>query len=73
MDDEALWKRRFLAFTAVRLSGLALFFLGIAVAYTGLLRSGGWPQVGTMLSICGVIDAVLAPKLLKKAWKQQDQ
>jgi len=73
MDDEARWKRRLLAYTAVRLGGLAIFFLGIAIIYTNLLREGGWPQVGAIVAILGAIDAFLAPHVLRKAWDQQDQ
>jgi len=56
----------------VRFAGLAIFFLGIAVMYTNLLRPGGWPQVGAIIVILGAIDAVLAPRVLKKAWDRQD-
>ena len=73
MADEDIWKRRFYAFMAVRLFGLATFFLGIAIIYTDLLRVGGWPTVGAILAIIGTIDAVFAPKLLKKVWDQQDR
>lgn len=73
MDDEALWKRRLLAYTVVRLGGLAIFFLGIAIIYTNLLRAGGWPQLGAIVAILGVIDAFLAPRVLKKVWDQQDR
>ena len=57
----------------VRAFGLATFLLGIAVIYTDLLRDGGWPTVGAILVIVGTIDAVFAPRLLKKLWAQQDQ
>ena len=73
MTDKDLWKRRFLVFTLVRLAGLATFFLGIAIAFTGLVREGGWPTVGGIVAIMGAIDAVLAPRLLKKMWDQQDR
>ena len=73
MADDDLWRRRFQAFMAVRAFGLATFLLGIAVIYTGLLREGGWPVVGAILVIVGTIDAVFAPRLLKKLWAQQDQ
>lgn len=73
MDEDALWKRRLMAYSAVRLGGLLVFFLGIAIAYTGLLRAGGWPQVGAIVAIMGVIDAVFAPRMLKKLWEQQDR
>ena len=68
MTDERVWKQRFLLFTAVRIAGLVVFLLGVAVAFTDLLRPGGWPLVGGILVICGVIDAVVAPKILKREW-----
>ena len=71
MDDEALWKRRFLVFTVVRLAGLAIFFLGIAIAFSDLLREGGWPTLGAPIAIAGVLDAVFSPKILRKIWERQ--
>ncbi len=73
MDEDARARNRLLAYTAVRFAGLAIFFLGIAVMYTNLLRPGGWPQVGAIIVILGVIDAVLAPRVLKKAWDRRDR
>ena len=73
MDDETVWKRRFLIFMLVRLAGLATFLLGIAIAYSDLVREGGWPALGAIIAIMGAIDAVFAPKLLKKHWDQEDR
>jgi hypothetical protein len=73
MDDQAVWRKRLLAYSAVRFGGLAIFFLGIAIMYTNLVRQGGWPQVGAIVAILGVIDAIFAPRLLKRAWDQQDR
>jgi hypothetical protein len=70
MDDEALWKQRFLLFMIVRLAGLVIFFLGIAIAFSDLLREGGMPTLGGFLAIIGVIDAVFAPRVLKKMWQR---
>jgi len=72
MDDERKWRNRLLAYTGARAFGLAIFFLGIGIIYTDLLREGGWPQVGAVVAIMGVIDALFAPRLLKKMWDQQD-
>jgi membrane protein implicated in regulation of membrane protease activity len=72
MDEDTRARNRLLAYTAVRFAGLAIFFLGIAVMYTSLLRPGGWPQVGAIIVILGALDAVLAPRVLKKAWDRQD-
>ena len=68
IDEEALWKRRFHLFALLRLSGLAILFLGIAVALTDLLRPGGWPLVGGLLVVVGIVDAVVAPRILKRSW-----
>ncbi len=46
---------------------------GIAIIYTDLVREGGWPQVGAIIAIMGVIDALFAPRMLKKLWDQQDR
>ena len=73
MHDEALWRKRFRVFALVRLAGLATFFLGIAIAFSDLVRDGGWPLVGGLLAIMGIIDAVFAPKLLKRLWEQEDR
>lgn len=72
MADEDIWKRRFKFFMLVRLIGLATFMLGVAIMYTNLLREGGWPAVGAILVVIGMVDAVFAPRLLKKLWAQQD-
>lgn len=71
--DEDLYRRRLLIYSLVRLGGIVIFFFGLAVIYTGLLRPGGWPQVGAVIAILGVVDAFLAPRLLKRAWDEQDR
>jgi hypothetical protein len=67
-DDELLWKKRFRIFALVRLAGLALFLLGVAICFTDLLRPGGWPLLGGVLAITGAIEAVIAPRYLKRSW-----
>lgn len=70
-NDEALWRKRFLVFAGVRLFGVAVFLLGIAIAFSDLAREGGWPLVGGLVAIAGAIDAVLSPRLLKKMWESE--
>jgi hypothetical protein len=72
MDEETA-RRRLLLYTLVRFGGLLIFFLGLAIIYTSLLRPGGWPRVGAIVAIMGVIDAMFAPLLLKRAWDEQDR
>lgn len=71
--EEAKWKRRFFVSMTVRLASLALFMLGIAVAYSDILRPGGWPQLGAILAITGALDAVFAPRMLRRKWDQDDR
>lgn len=73
MADEAVWKRRFYLFAAARLFGLATFLAGMAVMFTDLLREGGWPAVGAILMVMGLLDAIVAPKLMKKQWQREDE
>ena len=71
MDDEALWKRRFLVFTLVRLAGLAIFFLGLAIAFGDLVRENGWPALGAPIALLGLLDAVFSAKVLRKIWERE--
>jgi hypothetical protein len=73
MDDDIKARNRLLAYTAVRAGGLAIFFLGMVIIYSDWLRPGGWPQVGAIVAIMGVIDAFFAPRLLKRAWDERDR
>ncbi|MFL6721333.1 MAG: hypothetical protein ACJ8FT_05960 [Sphingomonas sp.] len=71
MDDQVA-KRRLLLYSLARFGGLAIFLVGVAIIYTGLVRPGGWPQLGAIVAILGVIDAIFAPRLLKREWDRQD-
>lgn len=71
--DDGTAQKRLLLYSLVRAGGLAIFFLGIAIIYTDLIRPGGWPQIGAIVAIMGVIDALFAPRLLKRAWDEQDR
>ena len=72
MDDNTA-RNRLLIYSLVRFGGLAIFFFGIAIMYTNVLRPDGWPQIGAIVAILGVVDAMLAPRLLKKAWDERDR
>jgi membrane associated rhomboid family serine protease len=72
MDDDTA-RRRLLIYTLVRFGGLAIFFIGVAIMYTNLLRPGGWPQVGAIVAIAGVIVSLLAPRLIKKRWDERER
>jgi hypothetical protein len=73
MAEEEVWRKRLLIYSLVRAGGLAIFFLGLAIVFTNLVRQGGWPQLGAIVAIGGVVDALLAPRLLKKAWDKEDE
>ena len=71
MSDD-IWERRFLLYMVVRLIGLALFLLGLAIAYSDLVRPGGFPQLGAVLAIIGAVGGMFAPRLLTKRWRRED-
>ena len=72
MVEDDVWRKRLLLYSLVRFGGLVIFFLGVAIIYTDLLRPGGWPQVGAVIAIMGAIDTLFAPRLLKKLWDERD-
>lgn len=73
MSDDELWRKRFQIFAAIRFVGLATAVLGLVIAFSDLVRPGGWKLVGGVLVIVGLIDAVLAPKILKRGWDRLDK
>jgi hypothetical protein len=72
MADETTWKRRFYLYMGTRVFGLLVFFAGLAIVFTDLLREGGWPLVGVIIMLMGLADAIVAPKLMKKQWERED-
>ena len=70
-DDEA--KRQFIIFAILRIGGLALFLLGIAIAFTDLLKPGGWKLLGGILVIVGAIEAVISPRLVRRSMARPDE
>lgn len=73
MADDELWRRRFFLFMGARLFGALVFLAGAALMFTDLAGEGGWPVAGGILMAMGLIDAVFAPKLLKKHWESEDR
>jgi hypothetical protein len=39
--DEQLWRKRFGIFALLRISGVLLFLLGMAITFGNIVRSGG--------------------------------
>lgn len=70
MNDEELWKKRFQLFMAVRLIGVLTFLAGVAIAFTDLVQPGGSRMLGSIIAIAGALDAVIAPRLIKKSWER---
>lgn len=71
-EDDLVWRKRLAAYSLARLGGLIIFFLGVLIMYTDLIRSGGWPQFGAIVAILGIVDAMFAPRLLKRRWDEDD-
>ena len=71
MTDEQA-KRQFIIFAILRIGGLLLFLLGIAIAFTDLLKPGGWRLLGGILVVVGAIEAVISPRLVKRSMARTD-
>ncbi len=53
MNDEAVWRKRLLAYTVVRAFGLAIFMIGVGIAYSNLIEhfpggGGGYLPAGRL-------------------------
>lgn len=73
MTDDEVWRQRFQLFAAIRLAGLAIFLLGIAIAFSDLVRPGGWRLLGGSLAVVGAADAILIPRILHRGWKRLER
>ena len=71
MTEEQADKKRFQIFAVMRLFGVGLFLLGTAIAFTDLLKPGGWPLIGGVLAITGVLDAVFASRVVRRATERK--
>ena len=69
--DEATWRKRFAIFAALRVSGLLIFFLGMAIIFSDLLRPGGFLELGLVIVGLGLAEALLGPVLLKRMWDHE--
>lgn len=65
MADE-IGKRDFLIFSALRLSGAAIFILGVVLTFSDLAVKGGLPFVGIPLAMAGLTEALLAPRVVRR-------
>ena len=72
-DDDRQARNRLLVYTLLRGGGVVIFLFGMAIMYTNLLRPGGWPQVGAIIAIVGVVDAMVMPLLIKRSWDKRDE
>lgn len=72
MNDEETAKRRLWVYTGLRMSGVTLCLIGVAIAYGNFLRPGGWPQLGAVIAIAGALHALVSPHLLKKKWDREN-
>jgi hypothetical protein len=70
MTDDAVWKRRFFALMLARLIGTLLALSGLVVAYGDVVRTGGYPALGILLIIAGLIALAVLPILLRRRWRQ---
>jgi hypothetical protein len=71
--DDDLWRKRFGIFALLRISGLLLFFLGMAIIFSDLFQPGGALGLGMVVIGCGLVEALLGPVLLRQHWEKTDR
>jgi hypothetical protein len=67
MNDPDLAKKRFFTLGLIRLTGVALAFLGIAIIAKRLIEPA--EIVGGVLIALGIVDVMVVPLLLVKRWR----
>lgn len=72
-ENDELWRKRFGIFALLRISGLLLFFLGMAIVFSDLVRPGGALGLGMVVIGCGLVEALLGPVLLRQHWEKADR
>jgi hypothetical protein len=72
-DHDRLWARRFGIFALLRISGLLLFFFGMAIAFSSIIQPGGHLPMGMVVIGLGLVEALLGPVLLRQHWERKDQ
>ena len=65
-----IWRRRFRVFMAIRLIAVLFVLAGMGIWLGDYVRPGGWPLLGGILVAIGLIDGLVAPRLLKRHWDQ---
>jgi hypothetical protein len=68
-DEHSRARSRFFALVLMRLSGILVMALGLAIWRTDLLRDGGWPAVGIPLALLGFVESILLPKFVAHRWR----
>lgn len=71
--QDALWAKRFRIFALLRVSGLLLFLLGMAIVFSDVLKPGGDLLIGMVVIGCGLSEALLGPVLLRQSWDKADR
>lgn len=66
-DYEA--RRRLTLLSLSRATGVILMLLGMWAWHGNVIRSGGWPELGIPLFVCGLIASFIVPHVLMRRWR----
>lgn len=67
--DEARAKQRFMLLNLVRLGGLAMVMLGVAIASGALALPA---PIGWVLALAGMAEFFFLPPMLARNWRSED-
>ena len=67
-EDQA--KQRFFLLAGIRLSGVVIAFLGIAIVMKRLIEPAD--IIGTAMIAIGAFEVILLPVLLMRSWRTKD-
>ncbi len=67
MTDDDISKRRFLALTLIRLSGVVLAFIGVSIVSKRWIEPAD--LIGYAFILVGAFDVMVVPLLLARRWR----
>lgn len=70
--NEQLAKRRHTLLLVASLAGALLAAVGIVIAHSDLVRPGGWPELGWVIALTGMLEIWFLPRALRRDWRRQD-
>lgn len=69
--DDRMWRTRWMVMNVVSIGGFVFAGLGLLIWRKGIFGFQD-PLAGKVIFVIGVVEALLLPRLLRRAWRSKD-